>query len=320
MKMIDKIKLFLQKILPSYRVSLRIEEQLYRMEYNMKLMNKRQEMMFWYCMRKENEILTETKKRFFEELPKAEGALRKRQLSLLNILVQFDEFCKKNHIGYWIDCGNLLGAIRNGGFIPWDDDIDIAMSRREFNHLANLISNNNVFELKYLYDYKNIYVMPKIFSKKEDASYFIDIIVYEEVYCSNLQGVQEQWEIRRILQNKLRKELFHCLGLNASERDYREIVNINDEKKIIAICNKYSEKFCKLYQEGELTYFTICMEFPQDLTNYMRCFEKQYIYPLKQENFEGYLLPQPNQAEKYLEVLYGNIYDLPNDFGYQKHI
>ena len=92
------------------------------------------------------------------------------------------------------------------------------------------------------------------------------------------------------------------------------------KKKIIAICNKYSEKFCKLYQEGELTYFTICMEFPQDLTNYMRCFEKQYIYPLKQENFEGYLLPQPNQAEKYLEVLYGNIYDLPNDFGYQKHI
>lgn len=58
--------------------------------------------------------------------------------SELNILKKFIEVCDANNLQYWAMGGTLLGAIRHHGFIPWDNDIDVAMPRADYNRLLEI--------------------------------------------------------------------------------------------------------------------------------------------------------------------------------------
>lgn len=68
--------------------------------------------------------------------------LRKLQLFQLEKLKQFRDTCDKNNIKFFIIGGTLLGAIRHKGYIPWDDDIDIAMPRKDYEKLIVLARKN----------------------------------------------------------------------------------------------------------------------------------------------------------------------------------
>lgn len=100
--------------------------------------------------------------------------LRAYQLRILEILKVFDTFCRENGITYWLEGGTLLGAVRHGGFIPWDDDIDVEMPMEEYKKFCRIAS-----KLPEGYIFQN---------HNTDPNYFITIGKVRDLKPSRLQS------------------------------------------------------------------------------------------------------------------------------------
>lgn len=73
-----------------------------------------------------------------------EKEIRERQLDIMKYL---KKICDENNINYYLAYGTLLGAVRHGGFIPWDDDVDIYVNGNDIDRLADLINQSERYEL-----------------------------------------------------------------------------------------------------------------------------------------------------------------------------
>lgn len=92
------------------------------------------------------------------------GDLRALQMAELEILLEFQRVCEKLGLRYYLTAGTLLGAVRHGGFIPWDDDIDVAMPRADYDRLAREGSGH--FDSRYIYqEYRTEPNFPYYFAK-----------------------------------------------------------------------------------------------------------------------------------------------------------
>lgn len=89
---------------------------------------------------------------------------------LLNLLKSFDSLCRNNNILYSLYAGSLLGAVREKGFIPWDDDVDVIMVYEEYVKLQSIIKGNN----EYYIDTEDAWV-PRFRRKSQTNGAFIDL-------------------------------------------------------------------------------------------------------------------------------------------------
>ncbi len=69
--------------------------------------------------------------------------LRNMQLRMVEMLEYLDSVCLRHNIKYWMGAGTLLGAVRHQGFIPWDDDLDIEMTRADYKKLIRILRKEN---------------------------------------------------------------------------------------------------------------------------------------------------------------------------------
>lgn len=88
-----------------------------------------------------------------------ELSLQETKETELELLKLFHNFCIENHIRYFISHGTLLGAIRYKGFIPWDDDVDLLVPRKDYDRLISIFQDNDRYKLFAFEKIKNIDIL-----------------------------------------------------------------------------------------------------------------------------------------------------------------
>lgn len=242
--------------------------------------------------------------------------LRKLQLRMLDMLKVIDRICRKHNIPYWLSSGTALGAVRHKGFIPWDDDLDIEVFRKDYKHLlkilseelpASMIVQTNKTDKNYIAQY----------AKVRDLNTQV-----EEVGCANpnykFNGVFiDIFPMERISSFclKLSSKLHHRMYLLASIKNDRwggKLFLMNCFLwGLEHIVYPFFRLFAFLTDKEKLRY-PLGVGFFTD-----RCINE--IMPLKEIEFEGYYFLSPNNIDAYLKRMYGDYMKLPELDQIQQH-
>ena len=127
------------------------------------------------------------------------------QRTLLEILEDIDSVCKRENIQYYLIAGTLLGAVRDKGFIPWDDDLDIAMPREDYDRFVENAAQwlgdkyyfqNYISDKKYFIPFSKVRLNGSVFKEKALANLDIHHGVYVDVFP--IDSVSENRAMRRL--------------------------------------------------------------------------------------------------------------------------
>lgn len=266
--------------------------------------------------------LKETKLVFMKSFPKAIGDLRIIQLANFILLKNFKLICDKLNIKFWLHGGSLVGGLRHNGFVPWDDDIDIAMMRDDFGLVKSFLEkNSNIYEIKEYY-YIQIGCRSYRFRRKDiESECFVDIFVYDN-YKIKYNELTDWQNLCNQKQRIKSQSVAICKELAAypTEPTLQGFEKL--KSKLDILFNNYIEKNKSTSKEDFLIW-GIDNNYENETKyawNHGRIFNTKDIFPLKTCKFEDINCYIPADFEKYTFAEYGIPYwEMPNNLGESIH-
>ncbi len=248
----------------------------------------------------------ETQQELREKYNQDGSRRRKVQLRLLEMLLYFDAVCKKIGVPYRLDGGNVLGALRHDGFIPWDDDVDVVIEKKYYNTLCDYLIEhphprfvlqsyrtdkgclrfwNTLRDINSKYVHKQPNDLNDAF---EYQGLQIDLFCYVPGMIPSLHalsGLLYRHTVVRLIGKSI------CLARFA----------FWVQKELL---NPLFEGISKIL--GNKKYYMHCYG-----TTFPYRFHEEVLMPYKPLIFEGHVFPGPAQPERFCEIVYGNWKNLP---------
>lgn len=231
--------------------------------------------------------------------------LRKAQLIMLEMLIEFDAICKKHQLHYWLDSGTLLGAVRHQGFIPWDDDIDLSMPVEDYNQflkIANSELSSEIFlqtsqtDKKFKFDYiklrSNKASIVEFHEKDKQIKYhqgvFVDIFPMLTI---------ENTEENKKLYDSTLKEIRDVSSTSLHTPNGKD-----DPVKRASLIASLKQKHQgwepdKIKAKSKVIY-------GGEMPDVAAWFDIEEVFPLATMEFEGHSFPVPNNPSHYLDAIY----------------
>jgi len=265
--------------------------------------------------------------------------LRRIQSIEAEALKIIDDICEKNNIEYFLIGGSALGAIRHNGFIPWDDDIDIGMTRSNYKffleNAPRFLPKGYYLQTPYS-DFENPYFYSKLridgtkfveyCNHRLDIHHgiYVDIFPFDEVPDNEKLNIKQFQRIQFLIRLfQLRQSPDVC-----NEPDTLILQAKSSIRRILHfLVQVIPLKVLKSLIEREFTRYNLtgqkalaCLNFPVRKTEYIL---RSDLYPLQFHVFEGELRPIPCNIGKYLETHYGDYMKLPpveERFGHKPYL
>lgn len=240
----------------------------------------------------------ETKDTLKEEYNPEGSVLRNCQLRLLDMLTYLDKVCKKLGIEYRIDSGCVIGAERHQGFVPWDDDIDIVIDKKDERMLCDyLLRHPHTQYVLQCHKTDSQYLYPWNALRDTKSEYLQDSTMHN---LRKYRGLQidiftEQSGLIKplfLLSKKITVLINHYLLGKVKFLPY--IIYLFQTRLLNPVCSLFSflfgNKSKKNFSYGIFWWHPIV---------------KDVLYPTKPILFEGCCFPGPANPTKYLEFVYG---------------
>ncbi len=235
--------------------------------------------------------------------------LRCHQLLMLDMLKKIDRICAENNIKYWLSSGTCIGALRHGGFIPWDDDVDLEMMEEDFKKLRRVMRCYNGDDLVWQDSHTDFeYVQP--FAKIRDTRTVIHEIpdtdrnyrykgVFIDIFAIRPSASLNLYKLGGKLQTFFlyRPQYIENRLLRRATIAFSRLFVTNGLLRLISLIDRIGSDGQYRHLPG---------------TALSRPRFKKDVISTRLIKFEDAELPVPVNAEHYLERIYGDFRKLPS--------